>query len=244
MPISVKVPTVLVTGASRGIGSTIARKFASQGFHLILIARDRKALANLKKDLEQEFKIECHIYAADLSNAEGLQQTLTGISAMHKRIDVLVNNAGIYEPGQVSSQSEQELKRMLEVNLFAAWRLSQWAIPLLQKGKKPLIINIGSVAGLNAYPNGGAYSVSKYALNGYTKNLREELKEQGIRVTVINPGATWSSSWEGVRLPKSRLMPAEDIAEACTFCYQLSPSTVVEEMTIRPLLGDVKEEEM
>lgn len=244
MPISVKVPTVLVTGASRGIGSAIARKFASQGFHLILIARDRKALANLKKDLEQEFKIECHIYAADLSNAEGLQQTLAGISAMHKRIDVLVNNAGIYEPGQVSTQSEQELKRMLEVNLFAAWRVSQWAIPLLQKGKKPLIINIGSIAGLNAYPNGGAYSVSKYALNGYTKNLREELKEQGIRVTVLNPGATWSSSWEGVRLPKSRLMPAEDIAEACAFCYQLSPSTVVEEMTIRPLLGDVKEEEM
>jgi short-subunit dehydrogenase len=86
--------------------------------------------------------------------------------------------------------------------------------------------------------------VSKYALNGFTKNLREELKEQGIRVTMLNPGATWSSSWEGVRLPKSRLMPAEDIADVCAMCYHLSPSTVVEELVMRPQLGDVKEEEM
>jgi short-subunit dehydrogenase len=162
---------------------------------------------------------------------------------MHKRLDILINNAGIYTPGRVSEQSADDMMQMISVNLMAAWQVTQWALPLLRKGYKPLIINIGSIAGLNAYTNGGAYSVSKFALVGYSKNLRAELMESGIRVSTLNPGATWSSSWSGSRLPKSRLMPAEDIAELCALLYQLSANTVVEEIVMRPLLGDVKEEE-
>ncbi len=239
-----KPTTVLITGASRGIGAAIAKKFASLGCRLILIARDRKALASLKRDLEYDYKIECHIYPADLSHSESLSHTLNGISAMHKRLDILINNAGIYEPGRVSEQSPQEMFNMLSVNLMSAWQITQWALPLLRKGFKPLIINIGSIAGLNAYPNGGAYSVSKHALVGFSKNLRSELIDSGIRVSTFNPGATWSSSWSGARLAKSRLMPAEDIAELCALTYNLSANTVVEDIVMRPLLGDVKEEEL
>ncbi len=238
-----KPTTVLITGASRGIGAAIAKKFAAQGCRLILLARDRKALASMKKDLEYDYKIECHVYPVDLSNSESLDITLQGIGAMHKRLDILINNAGIYYPGKVCEQSAQEMLHLISVNLMAAWHVTQWALPLLRKGYKPLIINIGSIAGLNPYPNGGAYSVSKYALVGYSKNLRTELMERGIRVSTLNPGATWSSSWSGSRLPKNRLMPAEDIAEVCAMIYNLSANTVIEEIVMRPLLGDVKEEE-
>jgi short-subunit dehydrogenase len=238
-----KNPLALITGAGRGIGSSIAEHYASLGFDLILIARSQRELLQQKNKLEKKYAIRCNVVIADLSHAEALHQALYKLASQYKRLDVLVNNAGIYTPGKVSEQPEAELRKMLDINLYAAWRLSQWAIPLLEKGRKPLIINIGSIAGLQPYPNGGAYSVSKYALVGFSKNLRNELMHKGIRVSTINPGATWSSSWKNTRLSKSRMMPAEDIAALCGLIYQFSGSTVLEEVTLRPLLGDIRDDE-
>ena len=96
-----------------------------------------------------------------------------------------------------------------------------------------------SVASILAYPNGGSYSISKFALLGFSKVLREELKTQGIKVTAILPGATWSDSWQGVDFPEDRLMQASDIALAVWSAYNLSRAAVVEELLIRPQLGDL-----
>ena len=90
-----------------------------------------------------------------------------------------------------------------------------------------------------AYPNGGSYSISKFALLGFSKVLREELKPKGIRVTSIMPGATWSASWDGVDLPEDRLAKATDIAEVTWSAYVLSPSAVMEDVIVRPQLGDL-----
>ncbi len=90
-----------------------------------------------------------------------------------------------------------------------------------------------------AYPNGGSYSISKFALLGFSKVLREELKSSGIKVTAVMPGATWSDSWSGAELPYERLMEAEDIAESILSIYKLGPSAVVEEIILRPQLGDL-----
>jgi hypothetical protein len=98
---------------------------------------------------------------------------------------------------------------------------------------------MSSIAGLMAYPNGGAYNVSKHALTGYSKTLRDELKEFNIRVTTIYPGATLTDSWSGVDLPESRFMPPNDIAQSIWDVYQLSDRTVVEDIVLRPQLGDI-----
>ena len=101
------------------------------------------------------------------------------------------------------------------------------------------IISICSVASIMAYSNGGAYSVSKYALYGLSRNLREELKPFGIRVTSILPGATYTASWEGADIPEERFMPAEDIAAVIWQAISLSDRTVMEDIVLRPMEGDL-----
>ena len=101
------------------------------------------------------------------------------------------------------------------------------------------MVRIGSTASTTAYPNGGSYGIAKHALLGFTKNLREELKEAGIRVTAVLPGPTLTASWEGVDLPAERFIKAEDVSEAVFGTYRLSAQAVVEELLIRPQLGDL-----
>jgi short-subunit dehydrogenase len=109
---------------------------------------------------------------------------------------------------------------------------------MLQR-KEGHIFNISSIAGITAYNNGGSYSITKHAMQGFSKCLREEMKPFGIKVTTILPGATLTASWAGVNLPPERFIKSEDVAEMIFSCYQLSPSAVVEELLIRPQLGDI-----
>ena len=128
---------------------------------------------------------------------------------------------------------------MIETNLYSAYYFTRTMLPQLNSTAKKHIFNICSVASLKAYPQGGSYSISKYALLGFSNNLREELKEKGIRVTAVMPGATWSNSWAGVELPESRLMQAADIALSIWNAWSLSASSVVEDIVLRPQLGDL-----
>ena len=101
------------------------------------------------------------------------------------------------------------------------------------------IFNICSIASLQAYPQGGSYSISKYALDGFSKNLREELKDKGIKVTGVYPGATYTNSWAGSGVAPTRIMEAQDIAKMILAAAHLSPQAVVEDIVMRPLLGDL-----
>ncbi|HEY9116397.1 MAG TPA: SDR family oxidoreductase, partial [Roseivirga sp.] len=134
---------------------------------------------------------------------------------------------------------EGNLEQMIETNLYSAYHLTRALLGGMKERKDGHIFTTGSIAGFTAYANGGSYAISKFALLGFTKCLREELKEFGIRVTSILPGATYTASWEGVDLPKSRFMRAQDIAEAIYACHALSKQTVVEEIVLRPQLGDI-----
>jgi short-subunit dehydrogenase len=128
---------------------------------------------------------------------------------------------------------------MMNTNLYSAYHLTRAIVPFMTSSTKAHIFNMCSIASTTAYPNGGSYSISKFALLGYTKVLRQELKEKAIKVTAIMPGATWSDSWAGVDLPHERLMEAVDIADSVWSAYQLGKSAVVEEIVIRPQLGDL-----
>ena len=131
------------------------------------------------------------------------------------------------------------LELMMETNLYSAYHLTRTIIPGMKEKGHGHVINICSVASQIAYPNGGSYSISKFALLGFGKVLREEVKSHGIKVTNILPGATWSDSWAGVDLPEDRLMKAQDIASTVWSVLQLSPSAVIEEVVVRPQLGDL-----
>jgi len=128
---------------------------------------------------------------------------------------------------------------MIDTNLYSAYHLSRALIPTMVAYGSGHIFNMCSIASFTAYPNGGSYSISKFALLGFSKVLREELKQKNIKVTSIMPGATWSASWAGVDLPESRLMQADDIAKIVWSALEMSPSAVIEDIVIRPQLGDL-----
>ncbi len=128
---------------------------------------------------------------------------------------------------------------MLEVNLFSAYHVTRAVLPKMIANKTGHIFTICSIASLAAYPNGGAYSISKYALLGFTKNLRKELIPHNIKVTAIIPGAVFTDSWKGSGVSEDRIMEPEDIATLIYTASRLSPQATVEEIVIRPQLGDL-----
>ena len=131
------------------------------------------------------------------------------------------------------------VEKMIDPNLYSAYHLTRKLIDGMINRKAGHIFNICSTASITPYVNGGSYCISKYAMLGMTKVLREEMKEHDVKVTAIMPGATLTASWEGVELPEDRFMKADDVADAVHTAYGLSKSAVIEEIVMRPQLGDI-----
>ncbi len=231
--------SILVTGGTKGIGKAIILRFAKEGFDVFTCSRNQSELDALKKELIKDFpQIKVTALKADLSKKSEVMRFAKSISAISTP-DVLVNNTGIFLPGAIHDEPDGNFELMMETNLYSAYHLSRAFVKEMMERKSGHIFSMGSIAGTTAYPNGGSYAVSKWAMLGMTKCLREELKPYQIKVTSILPGATYTSSWEGVDLPLERFMKAEDVAECVWGAYNLSPQSVVEELTIRPQLGDI-----
>jgi short-subunit dehydrogenase len=127
----------------------------------------------------------------------------------------------------------------MTVNLYSAYHLTRALLPFMMKEKKGAIFNICSIASLKAYANGGAYSITKFALLGFSRNLREEMKPYGIKVTAVIPGAVYTDSWKESGIPAERMMQVNDIADLVYTSSQLSAGAVVEDIILRPQLGDL-----
>lgn len=229
----------VITGASKGLGLAIAEALAKEGHRLFINSRNETEIKAVASQLSSKYGVEVDGMVADLSKKEEVLAFGQHLLNKEEAIDILVNNAGIYLPGEVHKEEEGTLEKLIETNLYSAYYLTKVLMPAIFKAPQPHIFNMCSIASLDALPNGGSYSVSKFALLGYTKALRAELKERKIKVTAILPGATWSDSWKGVDLPRQRLMEAEDIAALVMACYKLSPAACVEEIVVRPQLGDL-----
>jgi len=230
---------VVVTGGSKGIGRCIIERFAKEGFDVATCSRKQADLQELKRAVEEEFKVTVYTQVADVTDKEQVLSFTDFVNQLNRPVDVLVNNAGYFEPGQITTEPDGVLEKMLDSNLFSSYHTTRGLVGGMKDRKWGHIFTICSIASIKAYPNGGSYAVSKFALLGLTKMLREELKEYGIRVTAVLPGATKTSSWDESDLPESRFMKAEDVAEAVYGAYSLSRNTVVEEILIRPQLGDI-----
>ena len=231
--------SIVVTGGTKGIGKAIILKFAQQGFDIYTCSRSQQDLDDLKIELNHNYpNIRVFVQQADLSVKE---KTKAFAADVKKQCipDVLINNTGIFIPGAIHSEPEENFELTLHTNLFSAYYLTRAFTTEFISRRSGHIFTIGSIAGLTAYPNGGSYAISKWAMLGFTKCLRQELLPYGIRVTSVLPGATLTASWEGVDLPADRFIKASDVAETVWSVYNLSPQSVVEEIVIRPQLGDI-----
>jgi short-subunit dehydrogenase len=226
---------IFVSGASKGIGLAIALRFASQGFNVAISARNQDSLTSI-----QQNHPNIQIFRADMANKTEVENLARWLNESFGPLDVLVNNVGRFIPGQMHTESDELFEELMRTNLYSNYYLTKRVLPSMMDRKSGTIFNICSIASLIAYPNSGAYSISKHALHGLSKVLREEMKPYGIRVVSVLPGATLTASWDGVNLPSERFMPAEDIAQAVWDAWSLSPRTVIEEILLRPMLGDIQ----
>ena len=229
---------IVITGATKGIGRAIAEKFAAEGFDLALCARNEKDLGQLQSAIRNP-KSEILVQPCDVSKKDELKSFTETITKQFGVVDVIINNAGIFLPGEVINEKDGTLETLIETNLYSAYHLTRMLLPKMMERKSGHIFNMCSVASIQAYPNGGSYSISKFALLGLSKALREELKDYRIKVTALIPGAVYTDSWAASGLPESRFMKPEDVAKTVWDIYNLSANTVVEEVLLRPLEGDI-----
>jgi short-subunit dehydrogenase len=230
---------VVITGASQGIGYAIATIFAQAGHTLLLCSKTPANMLAAKEKLAKQFP-QATILAttadlADKKDCIAFADWCLGKGAP----DILVNNAGFFLPGNIQDEGDHVLEQQMASNLYSAYHTTRALLPAMLKLSKGHIFNICSIASLNAYTHGGSYSISKFALLGFSKNLRLELKDSGIKVTAVCPGATYTNSWKDSGVASERIMEAEDIAKMIFAAAHLSPQAVVEDIVMRPQKGDL-----
>ena len=230
---------VVITGAGKGMGKATAEKFAAAGHTLYICARNAAELAATAAELEKKYDCRVLHHVADLSEKRSAQDFAAWVLQQTSEVDILVNNAGQFIPGSIYDEEDGILEKMIGINLYAAYHVTRGLLPAMMAKRSGHIFNMSSIAALKAYANGGSYSISKFAIMGFSRNLREELKPYHIKVTSVYPGAVYTSSWFGSGVAPERIMEADDIANVIFSASSLSPQACIEDIVIRPLLGDL-----
>jgi short-subunit dehydrogenase len=230
---------IIITGASKGLGKAIAERFAREGNTLFVCSRNEVQLYTMMEELLTKYP-QCTIKAKPVYMHVKQAVRKFGIWCLEFGTpDIIVNNAGQFLPGSVHNEEEGVLEKLMEINLYSAYHLTRLLLPKMMDAKSGHIFNMCSVASIKAYDNGGAYSISKFALLGFSKNLREEMKPYNIKVTAVIPGAVYTESWSNSGIDVKRFMEATDVAEMIYAASQLSGQACVEEILLRPQLGDI-----
>lgn len=235
-----KSPVVLITGASQGIGAAIAKVFAAElgGARLALVARNARNLASAARACEKH-GATVETFVCDVADEIAVEALEAAVAARFGAVDVLVNNAGVFAAAPFAETTVSEFDRIVATNLRSAFLVTRAFLPAMVKRKGGDVFFMSSIAGLGAYPNSTAYCAAKFGVTGLAKVLRAETREHGVRVCCVHPGATWAPSWMGSGVAEERIMPAEDVARAFFDVYRLGRNTVVEEIVLRPQLGDL-----
>jgi short-subunit dehydrogenase len=182
---------VLITGASSGIGRALALELARQGAKLVLNARRRERLEALAGEIAA-LGGEAELAAGDVTLGEVRHAALAAAQQRFAGLDALVNNAGIGAWGRFDSAAPDRLRRVMEVNFFALVEMTREALPVLRKGRQPIVVNVASILGHRAVPRSSEYCASKFAVRGFSESLRAELAGQGMDLLVVSPGTTES----------------------------------------------------
>jgi short-subunit dehydrogenase len=184
----------LITGASGGIGRAIALELARLGADLVLLARRAEKLQRVADEIHTLGR-RAELVVGDVTDATTRSAAVDRAAALGG-LDILVNNAGVGALGPFEQASPERLRRIMEVNFFALTEMTRAALPLLKRGRQPLIINIGSILGHRGVPQSSEYCASKFAVEGFSQSLRAELAPQGIDVLVVSPASTDSEFFD------------------------------------------------
>ena len=237
--------TALITGATAGIGEAIAKKLASLKYHLILTGRRKARLESLKKNLQSQFNIQIKILAFDIRNKDAVYQNIDTLEPEWQNIDVLINNAGLAAGlSSIQEGDMEDWEQMIDTNIKGLLYISRKISPLMIARKEGQIINIGSIAGKEVYPNGGVYCSTKYAVDAISKSMRIDMLPHGIKVSAIHPGMV-DTEFSTVRFKGDKkkakavykgLTPlyAQDIAEAVEFILSRPAHVNINDMLIMP----------
>jgi len=230
---------VWITGASSGIGKAIATEFAMSKKLIAASARSNDTLKRLKKEITGD-KGELEIFPLDVTDYEQVQSTVEKISDEYK-INCLINNAGATTFKLANENSIDEIKEVLDTNLYGAIYAIKSVLPQMIEQKQGTIINILSVAAEKVLTKSSIYAASKAGLLAYTNVLREELREHNIRIINVLPGATRTPIWPNSALEKygERMMSPTELAKLIYHVYSINSNLVPEEITIRPIKGDL-----
>ncbi len=233
---SFKDSSVVITGGSKGIGLAIAKVISRSTEHpLVLVARGEDDLEKAKQTCLKLGASKIDTIVADITNPD----VVSKIDFKVYNPGILINNTGTFLAKKLQSSSFQEFENQFKVNVFGAFNITNQVLPGLLNQDRGLIVNICSIASLKGYAGSGAYTASKHATLGYTRSLRQELIESNVAVTAVNLGNTYSTSWYDSGIDESRLIDPEDVGKLIIALSEISPRTVVEEMTILPRVGEV-----
>lgn len=230
---------VVVTGASQGIGRAIAEAFAERDdAKVALVARTRSKLESVA-DACRERGGESLVMPTDVTNDDDVAEMADQVRETWGLPDVLVNNAGMFTYSPLDELTLDGFREQIDVNLTGAFAVTQAFLPAMRDRGHGHLFYMGSVASVKAYPGNAGYCAAKHGIRGLARVVREETKDEGLRVTTVIPGATYTPTWDGVDLPENRFMPPEDVAQSVVDAYHLSDRTVLEELLLRPQEGDV-----
>ena len=162
--------SIIISGGSQGIGKALVKKFLENGFQVFTCARNAEKLESLKREFNNPL---LHTFVADLSDKKQVLAFANWVLSQENKIDILINNAGYFLPGQIQNEEDGVLERQIEANLYSAYHLTKAILPSMQKSNSGHIFTICSTASITAYTAGGSYCISKFALLGFTKVLRE-----------------------------------------------------------------------
>ncbi len=237
--------TVLITGATSGIGEACAKKYAADGDRLILTGRRADRLNILKTKLEKDFSTEILALIFDVQDKKAVDKNLGTLPTEWQKIDLLINNAGL-AAGKDSFENADinDWETMLNTNVHGLLYVSKQIIPLMIANKKGHIVNIGSIAGKEVYENGNVYCASKFAVDAISKSMRIDLLKHSIKVTCIHPGAV-ETEFSLVRFKGDKNKAAatyngmvplsgNDIADSIFYCTQLPDHVCINELVITP----------
>lgn len=237
---------VFITGASSGIGLSCSKIFAEHGARLILAARRVERLKKLSQELNKEFDTEVKVLELDVRNQKLVAKAVSGLRGDWKKIDVLVNNAGLSRGlDKIYEGKIQDWEEMIDTNVKGLLYVSRAVIPLMLKINKGHIINIGSIAGHEVYPNGNVYCATKYAVDAITKGMRLDLNGKNIRVTTIDPGLT-KTEFSLVRFRSNKIraesvyknieaLSPDDVADAVYYAASRRDNFVIAQMLLLPI---------
>ena len=224
----------LITGAGRGIGAAISKQLANLGATVVLCARTPKTLDAVAASIaEQGGKAEVRV--CDVSDLSSVQNLAAEVEKAHGRLDILVNNAGIGAfTGPLHEMTPQDWEKVLNTNLRGVFYCIRAFAPLMIRQGGGHIVNISSLAGKNALPNGAAYAASKWGLNGLSYSVAEELRAKNIRVSVVCPGSVDTSEGWHHGKNSSKMLKPDDVAHVVGMLVTQAPQSFVSEVLIRP----------